>query len=111
MRRRKLRIIRIVITEILVMALGVVCCIMPMPWRLVVPILIGTRSILIKAHMRMKEPLPPEEIQTTPQKGNNENVKTKSKSKTENKAKTVNKEAGGKNAACQKDKQGNKNAA
>ncbi len=60
MRRRKLRIARIIITEIIVMALGVICCIMPMPWRLIVPIIIGTRSILIKARARLKEPLPPE---------------------------------------------------
>lgn len=62
--RRKLRIVRLILTEIAVMSLGVMCCVMPMPWRLIVPIIIGTRSILIKARLQLKQPLPPAPAQS-----------------------------------------------
>lgn len=82
--RRKIRIARIILTEIIVMALGVLCCIMPMPWRLVVPIIIGTRSILLTARKKLKEePLQPESMHT-------KSVKTKGKSSQAEKKPTAN---------------------
>ena len=62
-RRSKLRAVRIILTEIIFMAVSVCVSIMPMPYRLIVPIIIGTRSILLKARVYFKEnPLPQDEI-------------------------------------------------
>lgn len=55
--RGKLHVVRVILTEIIIMTVSVLCCVMPMPWRLIVPIIIGARSILIKAHTRQKEQL------------------------------------------------------
>lgn len=51
---KKLRLIRIVIVELIIMAVSVCVSIMPMPYRLIVPIIIGARSILLKAHQYAK---------------------------------------------------------
>lgn len=47
---RKRRIVIGVIIEIIVMSVGVLCCILPLPWRLVVPIIIGAREIILKTY-------------------------------------------------------------
>ncbi|MCM1296737.1 MAG: hypothetical protein NC311_14460 [Muribaculaceae bacterium] len=44
-----------VVIEIVVMAVEIGCCILPMPWRLVVPIIIGARAIIIKARKYAQE--------------------------------------------------------
>lgn len=59
-RSKKLRLIRIVIVELIIMAVSVCVSIMPMPYRLIVPIIIGARSILLKAHQYAKAPPAPE---------------------------------------------------
>lgn len=55
-RSRNRRIVWSVIIEIIVMSVGVICCILPLPWRLVVPIIIGAREIILKAYRITREP-------------------------------------------------------
>ena len=82
---KKLRLVRIVIIELIVMVVSVCVSIMPMPYRLIVPIIIGARSILIKAHQYSKT-LPASGIaqnydvqETKPNKRNKSNVQSKEK--------------------------------
>ena len=56
-RRRKIR--RAVIIEIIVMAVGVLCCVLPLPWRLGILIAIGAREIVLKGIRAAKEPPAP----------------------------------------------------
>ena len=56
-RRRKIR--RAVIIEIVFMALGVVCCLLPLPWRLGALIVLGAREIVLKGIRAAKEPPAP----------------------------------------------------
>lgn len=53
-RRNKIR--RAVVIEIIIMAIETLCCLLPLPWRFLVPIIIGARTIILKAHDKMKEP-------------------------------------------------------
>lgn len=53
------RIVISVIIDIVIMAVGVCVCLLPMPWRLVVPILIGMRSIIKDAILEAKKPVQP----------------------------------------------------
>lgn len=50
------RVIVGVIVEIAIMALEILCCLLPMPWRLIVPIAIGARAIITKAIRYVKSP-------------------------------------------------------
>ena len=59
---KKLRLIRIVTVELIIMAVSVCVSIMPMPYRLIVPIIIGARAILMKAHQYAKAPPAPEAV-------------------------------------------------
>lgn len=52
-RKRKIR--RAVIVEIIVMSAGVLCCMLPLPWRLGVLIVIGAREIIIKGIRAARE--------------------------------------------------------
>lgn len=52
---RKRRIVWGVIIEIIVMTIGVLCCLLPMPWRLVVPIIIVAREIILQAYRMAHE--------------------------------------------------------
>lgn len=56
-RRRKIR--RAVTIEIIVMSVGVLCCVLPLPWRLGVLIVIGAREIILKGIKAAKEPPAP----------------------------------------------------
>lgn len=56
-RKRKIR--RAVIVEIIVMSAGVLCCMLPLPWRLGVLIVIGAREIILKGIKAAKEPPAP----------------------------------------------------
>lgn len=82
---RKRKIIIAVIIEIVVMTIEVVCVLLPMPWRLVVPIVIGARAIIMQAVRKSKEQpqvvhchgdLP---LKTTQKRSNGNAKKTKSK--------------------------------
>ena len=98
--RRKLRIFRMIATEIIIMSLGVLCCVMPLPWRLVVPIVIGTRSILLRARAKLKE----NTSELTEQKNNNIKDKKINAEKKQRKAKKTTgqpKKTGGKKTARQ----------
>lgn len=59
---RKRKILRGVVVEIIVMAVGVLCCTLPLPWRLVVPIIIGARDSILKAWREIKEPPEPKQV-------------------------------------------------
>lgn len=59
---KKRRLIRVVIVELIIMVVSVCVSIMPMPYRLIVPIIIGARSILLKAHQSVKTPPAPEVV-------------------------------------------------
>lgn len=48
-----------VTVEIVIMSIEILCCLLPMPWRLVVPIVIGARSIIAKAVRYVKSPQTP----------------------------------------------------
>lgn len=50
------------IIEIVIMSFGVLCCLLPSPWEYIILIAIGTRSILMKAISKAKEPPPPEVV-------------------------------------------------
>lgn len=50
------KLIFAVIIEIVIMAIEILCCLLPMPWRLVVPIVIGARAIISKAIRYAKTP-------------------------------------------------------
>lgn len=52
----KKKVIVGVIIEIVIMATEILCCLLPMPWRLAVPIAIGARSIIAKAVRYVKSP-------------------------------------------------------
>lgn len=45
-----------VITELVIMVAEILCCLLPMPWRLVVPIIIGARAIILRAIRNYREP-------------------------------------------------------
>lgn len=53
---RKSKIILGVIIEIAIMATEILCCLLPMPWRLAVPIIIGARAIINKAIRYVRTP-------------------------------------------------------
>lgn len=55
-RNNKGKIAVAVIIEIVIMATEILCCLLPMPWRLVVPIVIGARAIISKAIRYVKTP-------------------------------------------------------
>lgn len=55
----KAKIAVAVIIEIVIMAIEILCCLLPMPWRLVVPIVIGARAIIAKAVRYVKSPQTP----------------------------------------------------
>jgi len=50
------KVIRAVIIETVIMTVEILCCLMPMPWRLIVPIIIGARSIIMQAIRKSREP-------------------------------------------------------
>lgn len=52
-RKRKIR--RAVIIEIIFMAAGVLCCMLPLPWRLGALIVIGAREIVLKGIRASKD--------------------------------------------------------
>ncbi|MGN0813351.1 MAG: hypothetical protein ACI4MQ_07575 [Candidatus Coproplasma sp.] len=54
-RRRRVR--RVVIVEIVFMAIGVLCVLLPLQWRLVTLVVLGARSIIIKAYAQLKQPI------------------------------------------------------
>lgn len=54
-RRRKVR--RVVIVEIIFMAIGVLCVLLPLEWRLLTLVVLGARSIIIKAYAQLKQPI------------------------------------------------------
>lgn len=56
---RKRKIITAVVIEIVIMVIGTLCVLLPLPWRLFVPIIIGAREIIKKAVQKLKEPPPP----------------------------------------------------
>ncbi len=57
-RVRKRKIITAVVIEIVIMVIGALCVLLPLPWRLFVPIIIGAREIIKKAIQKLKEPAP-----------------------------------------------------
>lgn len=58
-RINKGKLIFTVTIEIVIMAIEILCCLLPMPWRLVVPIIIGARAIIAKAVRYVKSPQTP----------------------------------------------------
>lgn len=70
-RRKKIR--RAVIIEIVFMALGVVCCLLPLPWRLGALIVLGAREIILKG-IRAARETPPDVVHCC---GGNKNPKPK----------------------------------
>ena len=92
---RKGKIAFAVIIEIAIMAVGVICCILPLPWRLVVPIIIGAREIIIKAIRVTKKPAEPIVYcngKSAPQKRAKSDINPveQAKQKSESKTKTKN---------------------
>lgn len=61
-KRSKAKLVFAVIVELAIMAAGVCVTIMPMPYRLIVPIIIGARAILVKAHQFAKASPAPETV-------------------------------------------------
>lgn len=57
-RKRRRRIWCAVIIEIVIMIISTLCVLIPLPWRLIVPIAIGTREIIKQAYAKIKEPKP-----------------------------------------------------
>ncbi|MDE6441898.1 MAG: hypothetical protein K2L12_03980, partial [Clostridia bacterium] len=51
---KKIRLIRIVTVELIIMTVSVCVSIMPQPYNIIVPIIIGARSILLKARLYAK---------------------------------------------------------
>ena len=103
---KKFRLIRIVTVELIVMAVSVCVSIMPMPYRLIVPIIIGARSILLKAHQYAKTPPAPEVVHYC--------GGTELKDKTKKESKRSERKAGKaeeKTASKKADNKGNKKAA
>ena len=98
--RRKLRIFRMIATEIIIMSLGVLCCVMPLPWRLVVPIIIGARSILLRARARLKES-PPELIEPQSNKIKDKKLNAEKKQRKVKKDDSSAEKTGGKKTARQ----------
>lgn len=52
-RKRKLH--WLIFFEIVFMAIGVACVLLPLRWRIVTLIVLGAREILLKAHTRLKQ--------------------------------------------------------
>lgn len=52
---RKRKIIRAVIIEIIFLIMDVLCCLLPLPWRLLVPIIVGSRAIIVQAVRKSRE--------------------------------------------------------
>ena len=50
------KIITAVVIEIVIMAVEILCCLMPMPWRIIVPIIIGARAIILQAIRSYNQP-------------------------------------------------------
>ncbi len=84
---KKLRLIRIVTVELIIMAVSVCVSIMPMPYRLIVPIIIGARAILMKAHQYAKAPPAPEAVHSCATAEPKRKSKTEIKSIEQNKFK------------------------
>lgn len=51
----KKQIIKIVITDFVIMVLGVLCCLLPMLWRILVTVLLGIISILLKVYVNINK--------------------------------------------------------
>lgn len=54
-RRRRVR--RVVIVEIIFMAIGVLCVLLPLEWRLITLVILGARGIIVKAYAQLKQPI------------------------------------------------------
>ncbi len=55
-KKRKSRIVRITIVEIIFMSLGVMAILLPLPYRVVALIVIGARGIIVRAIAESRKP-------------------------------------------------------
>ncbi|MGN0807608.1 MAG: hypothetical protein ACI4MN_04075 [Candidatus Coproplasma sp.] len=57
LKERRRRVRRVVIVEIIFMTIGVICVLLPLEWRLITLVILGTRSIIVEAYAQLKQPM------------------------------------------------------